>query len=125
MAVADIGGLSVAPPPPAPPPAAPPAAGVPPGPWPPPPRERWKEPHPVAHPGLGNDWRCSLDRDEPGEGPETPTLAVPLPASQPSRRLSPRRLVEPGDPRSFAEALFVSPSAHPARLPVADEVSGR
>lgn len=79
----------------------------------------------MSHPRLRNDWRCSVDRDEPGEGPETPTLAVPLPASQPSRCLSPRRLDEPGDRRSFAEALFVSPSAHPARLPVAHGVSGR
>lgn len=105
-------------------PAPPPATSVPPRPLPPPPPEHREDPRPATDPVLRNGGRCSVDRGEPGEGPEVPPSPVAFSARLPSPSRSPRRLDEPSYPRS-SQRRFLSRSAQPAKLPVADPVPGR
>ena len=69
---------------------------------------------PASPPRLGRAWGGAGDL----------RLAVRLPSPLSSPSWSPRCLPEPSDPRSLAEAHFVSRNAQPADLPVADRVPG-
>lgn len=127
MAAAGGGGLSAAPPlsrPLAPPPGAATSNQRPSRPLPPPPPEHREDPRPATDPVLRNGGRCSVDRGEPGEGSEVPPSPVPFSPRLPSPSRSPRRLDEPSYPCS-SQRRFLSRSAQPAKLPVADPVPGR